>query len=100
MLNTNKKIDFSQPIEPINISGDNMIKKLTRHGNSNALLLDKALLQVLNISQDTELKITTDGKSITITPLMAKVSDHEKTQKSFEVIMDKYDDTFRYLSDN
>jgi antitoxin component of MazEF toxin-antitoxin module len=46
-----------------------MIKKLVKYGNSNALVLDKALLEILNIQDGTKLKLTTDGTSLTITPL-------------------------------
>jgi antitoxin component of MazEF toxin-antitoxin module len=45
-----------------------MIKKLTRHGNSMALVIDKPILEILNIAPGTPLKITTDGRSLTITP--------------------------------
>ncbi|KMY68601.1 AbrB family transcriptional regulator [Desulfocarbo indianensis] len=45
-----------------------MIKKLTRHGNSMALVIDKPILELLNISSETPLEITTDGRSLTITP--------------------------------
>lgn len=45
-----------------------MIKKLTKHGNSQALMLEKPVLDLLNIDMDTELEVTTDGKSLTITP--------------------------------
>lgn len=46
-----------------------MIKKLVKYGNSQALVLDKALLEILNISDATKLKLSTDGTSLTITPL-------------------------------
>jgi antitoxin MazE len=45
-----------------------MIKKLTRHGNSLALVIDKPILEILNIAADTPLHISTDGRSLTITP--------------------------------
>jgi antitoxin component of MazEF toxin-antitoxin module len=45
-----------------------MTKKLTRHGNSAALILDKALLEILNVRMDTPLEITTDGTNIIISP--------------------------------
>lgn len=48
-----------------------MIKKLVKYGNSNALVLDKALLEILNITDTTKLKLSTDGKSLVVTPLMA-----------------------------
>jgi antitoxin component of MazEF toxin-antitoxin module len=45
-----------------------MIKKLIRHGNSAALVLDKALLELLKVRIDTALEVTTDGKNIIISP--------------------------------
>jgi antitoxin component of MazEF toxin-antitoxin module len=45
-----------------------MTKKLIRHGNSAALVLDKALLDVLNVKMDTPLEVTTDGRNIIISP--------------------------------
>jgi len=45
-----------------------MTKKLIRHGNSAALVLDKALLDLLNVEMDTPLEVTTDGLNIIISP--------------------------------
>ena len=45
-----------------------MTKKLIRHGNSAALVLDKALLDILKVRMDTPLEVTTDGKNIIISP--------------------------------
>jgi antitoxin component of MazEF toxin-antitoxin module len=45
-----------------------MTKKLIRHGNSAALIIDKALLDLLKVRMDTSLEITTDGKNIIISP--------------------------------
>lgn len=45
-----------------------MTKKLIRHGNSAALVLDKALLDLLNVEMNTPLQVTTDGRNIIISP--------------------------------
>ncbi len=45
-----------------------MIKKIVRYGNSNALVLDKATLELLNIAEGSLVKIKTDGTSLIITP--------------------------------
>ena len=45
-----------------------MLKKLVRYGNSNALVIDKAILELLNIGEGSVVKLSTDGKSIVITP--------------------------------
>lgn len=45
-----------------------MLKTLSRHGNSYALVIEKSILDLLNIKLDTQLDVTTDGQSLTITP--------------------------------
>jgi antitoxin MazE len=45
-----------------------MTKKLIRHGNSAALVLDKALLELLKVEMNTPLEVTTDGRNIIISP--------------------------------
>ena len=46
-----------------------MIKKLTKHGNSMALVLDKPVLELLNIDAETPLEISTDGTTLLISPV-------------------------------
>ena len=46
-----------------------MVKHLTRHGNSAALVIDKAVLELLHITRKTPLQLATDGKSLIISPL-------------------------------
>jgi antitoxin MazE len=45
-----------------------MIKKLTKHGNSLALVIDRPILDLLKIDPETALDISTDGKHLIITP--------------------------------
>lgn len=61
-----------------------MIKKLTRHGNSAALVIDRAVLDLLNIDIDTPLEVSTDGKALIVTP----VHDEER-RKRFEEALEK-----------
>lgn len=46
-----------------------MIKKLTKHGNSMALVIDKGVLDLLDIREDTPLDISTDGKILMVSPV-------------------------------
>ncbi len=39
-----------------------MLKKLTKHGNSLALVIDRPILELLNIDPDTPLDVSTDGR--------------------------------------
>jgi antitoxin component of MazEF toxin-antitoxin module len=45
-----------------------MVKMLTKHGNSLALVLDKPVLELMNIDADTPLEISTDGHRLIISP--------------------------------
>ncbi len=46
-----------------------LTKKLARHGNSRAVLIEKPILDLLGIDDDTELQIRTDGERLIITPV-------------------------------
>lgn len=46
-----------------------MIKRLTKHGNSLALVIDRGVLELLEISADTPLSLTTDGKCLVVAPV-------------------------------
>jgi antitoxin component of MazEF toxin-antitoxin module len=45
-----------------------MIKKLTKHGNSLALVIDRPILDLLKIDTDTPLDISTDGQRLIVAP--------------------------------
>jgi antitoxin component of MazEF toxin-antitoxin module len=48
--------------------GDGMVKKLIKHGNSIALVIDKQLLELLGAEIDTTFKIITDGRNLVLSP--------------------------------
>jgi len=54
-----------------------IIKKLTKHGNSLALIIDRPVLDLLKIEVDTPLEISTDGQVLIIAP----VADEERRDK-------------------
>ena len=61
-----------------------MVKRMTKHGNSLALVIDRGVLNLLEIDADTPLSVTTDGKCLIVTP----VRDHER-QKRFRAALEK-----------
>ncbi len=79
-----------------------MIKKLAKYGNSLAVLIDKPILDLLEISEQTQLRITTDGDKIIIEPLRTrshdKISDNANIQDSYDRILEKYQDAFKVLA--
>jgi len=58
-----------------------MIKKLTRQGNSVALIIDRQLMELLEIDRDSEVKVTVHGRKLVIEPL----SEVERAMKIREI---------------
>ncbi|HEY3391656.1 MAG TPA: hypothetical protein VGK58_03040 [Lacipirellulaceae bacterium] len=56
-----------------------MVKKLSKHGNSLALVIDRSILDLLNIDEDTSLEVSTDGEALIIAPVRDR-----KRRKKFE----------------
>jgi antitoxin component of MazEF toxin-antitoxin module len=50
------------------MEGIDMIKRLTKHGNSLALIIDRSILELLRIDAETPLSISTDGECLVISP--------------------------------
>lgn len=61
-----------------------MIKKLTRHGNSLALVIDRGVLDLLEIDAETPLTIKTDGKCLIVAPAQGTAR-----QKKFRAALDE-----------
>lgn len=83
-----------------------MKKKLSKYGNSRALVIDKPILELLDIDENTELEISTDGKSLLITPISKtfeskrKSSSNKNLKKIIDKNIKKYAPVFKKLSKN
>lgn len=75
-----------------------MLKKLTRHGNSLALVIDKGVLDILNIDAGTPLEISTDGTLLLISPVRDEKRRHQ-FQESLEKVNTKYGRALKRLAD-
>ncbi len=74
-----------------------MVKKLTKHGNSFALVIDRPILDLLNIDIDTPLEISTDGKTLTVS--RAKPSARRKKfEAAQELAQERYGNAFQKLA--
>jgi antitoxin component of MazEF toxin-antitoxin module len=85
--------------------GAPMIKKLSKYGNSFALLIDKPILELLNITETTSLRVKTDGNRLIIEPLRkgndkAATSEDEKLEKLYDSLVKKYGPAFKKLAEN
>ena len=74
-----------------------MIKKLTTHGNSRALIIEKAILDLLHINSKTSLEISTDGKNIVISPVHG-VGRENAFKSALEKVNRKHGATLKALA--
>ncbi|MHC4408215.1 MAG: AbrB/MazE/SpoVT family DNA-binding domain-containing protein [Planctomycetota bacterium] len=54
-----------------------MIKSLQKHGNSHALVIDKALMEALEIDENTPLQITVSGTTLIVSPVEVGIGDED-----------------------
>jgi antitoxin MazE len=73
-----------------------MKKTLIRHGNSLALVIDKPILEMLDISVDTTLEVTTNGDSLLVSPIRDKARQR-KLRASLDRINRQFGDDLKRL---
>jgi antitoxin component of MazEF toxin-antitoxin module len=76
---------------------ETMIKKLTKHGNSYALIIDRGVMDLLQISEKTELYVTTDGKNLIVSPGTSE-KRREKFEASLQEVNQKHSRALKRLS--
>ena len=74
-----------------------LIKKMIQHGNSSALVIDKPIMDILSINQDTPLELITDGKNIIISPVY-DADRKDRLSVSLEKINKNHGDTLKKLA--
>jgi len=66
-----------------------MSKTLTKHGNSFALVIDKPILELLRITPETPLEMTTNGDTLIISPVRDK-----RRQRRLDKMLEKINQDF------
>jgi antitoxin MazE len=79
------------------MEGSAMKKTLIKHGNSLALVIDKPILEMLQITADTDLEISTNGDQLLVTPCRTK-SQQRKLDESLQKINGRFESDLRKLS--
>ena len=74
-----------------------MVKTLTKHGNSYALVIEKPIMDLLHIQPETQLDISTDGKSLLVRPV--DTARQEKFQKVVDKTFETYHEAFKKLAE-
>ena len=75
-----------------------MSKTLIKHGNSLALVIDKPILEMLKISADTPLELTTNGDVLMVAPVRDKAR-RRKLRASLDKINRKFGDDLKRLAE-
>lgn len=73
-----------------------MRKRLSVVGNSLGFVIERPILDLLNINRETELEVTTDGNKLIIEPIRSK---RRSLKDSANKIMKKHDATFKKLAE-
>jgi antitoxin component of MazEF toxin-antitoxin module len=60
------------------------VKRLTKRGNSLALVIERGVLDLLDVDAETALSVTTDGKCLIITPVR-----EPQREKGFRVALEE-----------
>lgn len=73
-----------------------MIKKLSAVGNSLGFIIERPILELLHITKDTPLDVSTDGEALIIRPVTSPKLD--RVLAAADGLMDAHDETFRKLA--
>lgn len=75
-----------------------MTKRLQTIGNSAGLIIDKPILELLRITPETELEVSTDGDRLIITPIRPTADRRRNFKKAQARTLIEHDRTFRKLA--
>ncbi len=75
-----------------------MDKTLQKHGNSQALVIEKPLMEALGIESDTPLQITVSGNSLVVTPVHVGIG-RERVGEILDKLRPRYGDMLHRLAE-
>lgn len=75
-----------------------MVKKLTKHGNSLALVIDRPIPDLLRIDPETPLDVSTDGRQLIVAPAKGPAM-RKKFDAAQEWAHKRYGKAFRKLAE-
>jgi antitoxin component of MazEF toxin-antitoxin module len=73
-----------------------MRKKLSAIGNSLGVVIEKPILELLDIHRDTELDMRTDGQRLIIEPV--RKGKRQRVKEAVEQVMVEHESTLRKLA--
>jgi antitoxin component of MazEF toxin-antitoxin module len=75
-----------------------MIKTLTKHGNSYALVIEKPILELLRVSPDASFEIVTDGQCLVLTPVRDP-AEEQAFQDALDVVHKRFGRAMKRLAE-
>ena len=76
-----------------------MIKKLAKHGESWAIVIEQPVLDLLEIGPETPLEISTSGHSLIVTPAIANDEHHDQLKAIVDEIDRKHAKALKRLAE-
>jgi antitoxin component of MazEF toxin-antitoxin module len=75
-----------------------LTKKLSKHGNSLALVIDRSILELLGIDEETTLNISTDGRALVVVPAQDK-RRRKRFQEALTACNEQYGKALKRLAE-
>jgi len=75
-----------------------MIKTLTKHGNSYALVIEKPILELLRVSPETPFEIVTDGQCLVLAPVR-DTAEEKKFQNALDMVHRRFGRAMKRLAE-
>ncbi len=75
-----------------------MIKQLRKVGNSNALILDKPILELLGLEEEGQVQLTIQDGNLIVTPARPQLVRAEEMGEKLDYVMKKRADVLRRLA--
>jgi antitoxin component of MazEF toxin-antitoxin module len=75
-----------------------MVKRLQAIGNSFGVIIDKPILELLRLTPDTGLEVSTDGERLIITPIRAAAARKRRLERAQLRTLAAHERTFRKLA--
>jgi antitoxin MazE len=75
-----------------------MVKNLIKHGNSYALVIDKPIMELLQMTPDTDLELTTNGDKLVVSPVRPE-GKQARLNKALDEINAEYGPALKKLAE-
>jgi antitoxin component of MazEF toxin-antitoxin module len=75
-----------------------MVKTLTKHGNSYALVIDKPILELIQATSETPFEIITDGQSLLLSPVRDP-KDEKKFKDALAMVHKRFGRAMKKLAE-